>query len=139
MKILFVVPSYGPTDRGGIATFYRNLFPAMLRSGCKIDVCSVWGDEVEPDQTGLTNIFVDRALVAREEKRLAHLAATPFLRHVLARSFAAWETCDRGNGYDVVEVPDWNMLYAPWLAASNGPKVVVQLHSSSGQTDFYDA
>jgi glycosyltransferase involved in cell wall biosynthesis len=139
MKLLFVVPDYGPSDRGGIGTYYRNLFPALLRTGCKIDVCIVWGGEAKPDQIGVNNFFVDRALVKREAERLAHLAATPILQHILARNFAAWETCNRGSGYDVVEVADWNMMYAPWLAASNGPKVVVQLHGSSGQIDFYDA
>ena len=102
-------------------------------------VCAQVGRVASGRLVAMRNIFVDRALVEQEEKRLTHLAATSLLRHVLARSFAAWETCNRGNGYDVVEVPDWNLMYAPWLAASNGPKVVVQLHASSGQTDFYDA
>ncbi len=76
--------------------------------------------------------------VERAAGRLSHLAAMPGLRRTLATAFAAWEACNKGTGYDVVEVTDWRMLYAPWLVAAHEAKVNVQLHGSDGQVDFYD-
>jgi len=141
MKLLFVLPEYGPDARGGIATFYRHLIPGLLRSGCAVDVCvtghprSVAEMRDQPDVRVIGITSADRE---RAASRFPHLAALPGIAGLLADAFAAWEACDHGHGYDVVEATDWNQLYVPWLVDNSGPPVVVQLHGSNGQLDYYD-
>ena len=140
MKLLFVLPEFGPNVGGGIATFYHHLVPGFVNAGCKVDIC-VANNGLGKTDAGQSNckIFAaDGASVERAAGRLSHLAAVPGLRRTLATAFAAWEACNKGTGYDVVEVTDWRMLYAPWLVAAHEAKVNVQLHGSDGQVDFYD-
>jgi glycosyltransferase involved in cell wall biosynthesis len=138
MKLLFILPEYGPNVGGGIATYYRNLFPSLIRTGCKIEVCIGGQPEIAPIEHGLSIASIDSALIDREFRRLSQFSATPALRSALATAFACWERCNQGQGYDVVEVTDWGLLYVPWLLHRNGPKVVVQFHGSKGQVDFHD-
>lgn len=140
MKLLFVLPEFGPNGRGGIATFYHHLIPGLVRAGCKVDICVSGPDlgEAVSDKKSCRIFVTDSALIKRNADQLSHLAPVPAVRSALATAFAAWERCDRGAGYDIVEVTDWGMLYAPWLASTSRPRVVVQLHGSNGQVDFYD-
>jgi glycosyltransferase involved in cell wall biosynthesis len=140
MKLLFVLPEYGADVRGGIATFYRHIFPALGRAGCDIDVCvarrgtvKAWRELPEVRVVSLETTVVERAL-----GRFHHLAVFAELRERLATAFAAWERCEHGRDYDAVEVTDWGLLHAPWLVEADAPPVVVQLHGSSGQVGFHD-
>src|SRR6516225_7656156 len=140
MKILFVLPEFGPKVGGGIATFYYHLVPGFVSAGCEVDICvsdPSFG-KADARQSNCKIFAADSGSIERAVGRLSHLAAVPGLRRTLATAFAAWEACKRGTGYDVVEVTDWRMLYAPWLVAAHEAKVNVQLHGSDGQVDFYD-
>ena len=140
MKLLFVVPEYGSDVGGGIATFYHHLIPGLVKAGCKVDICVSDSDRGKQDtDPGNCEIFsAAGASLGQATKRLSHLAAVPEVQRALATAFATWDACNRGAGYDIVEVTDWRMLYAPWLSAPHEAKVNVQLHGSNGQVDFYD-
>jgi hypothetical protein len=67
MKLLFVLPEYGTSLRGGIATFYNHLLPGLAQAGCTIDVCLATQDHVPADLTNQSFVRVfcpDPALVA---------------------------------------------------------------------------
>jgi glycosyltransferase involved in cell wall biosynthesis len=142
MRILFVVPEYGPDVRGGIATYYSQLLPAIVKAGVQVDVCvaseAPTGVPIHRRDNGIAVAFIapDKLRTARD--KLGHLAASPAVLHWLALAYAAWEACGRGNAYDVVETTDFALMFVPWLASGSGPPVVVQLHGSSGQVDYYD-
>jgi glycosyltransferase involved in cell wall biosynthesis len=141
MKLLFVLPEYGPDVRGGIATFYHHLIPSLVRGGCVVDVCVSAQSSVTAaatNQPGIQVLHLDPSRVNEAAVRFDHLKALPELRRILSVAFAVWEGCQRGRGYDVVEVTDWDLLYVPWLIAAGGPPVVVQLHASNGQVDYHD-
>jgi glycosyltransferase involved in cell wall biosynthesis len=141
MKLLFVLPEFGVDVRGGVATYYRHLIPALQRAGCTVDVCLAPQREITGPSAGSDGVavrLIDRAEVERAAARYVHLAAVPGLRSAVATAFAAWESCAGGRGYDIVEVTDWGSLYVPWLLAASTPPVIVQLHGSGGQVDYYD-
>jgi glycosyltransferase involved in cell wall biosynthesis len=140
LKILFVLPEYGSTVRGGIATFYRHLVSALVCAGTQVDICvaePIQGDR-PPVQVGVKLLSIEAADVDRATSHLQHLAIFPELRATLARAFAAWEVCGHGSNYDVVEATDWGLLYVPWVIQHSGPPVVVQFHGSNGQVSFHD-
>ncbi len=141
MKLLFVLPEYGVTARSGIPTFYLRLIPSLIKAGHTIDVCLAKEEELPSDlrqQTAIRVFGIDAGLVKQAAAHLPQFSAFPELLHPLARAFAAFNACKGGQGYDVVETTDWGSLYVPWLIGDNGPPVVVQLHSSYGQVDYYE-
>src|SRR5262245_11793796 len=120
MKILYVLPEYGPDVRGGIATFYNHLLPAIAKAGCQVGVCVAV--ETPPGVKGnqrneaIGQIVVPPQVVNAAWKKLSHFAASPAARRTLALAYAAWEACAGGSAYDVVETTDFGLMFAPWLA-----------------------
>jgi glycosyltransferase involved in cell wall biosynthesis len=142
MKLLFVLPEFGPNVAGGIATYYSHLLPALVRLGARVDVC-VTSDrhQKEPwiDGTGTIDIHsVSDSAVIKAKRQLTQFSALPSVQQMLAVAYAAWYETREGVGFDVVETTDFGLTFAPWLEAAQGPPVVVQLHGSSGQVDFHD-
>jgi glycosyltransferase involved in cell wall biosynthesis len=141
MKLLFVLPEYGPSALGGIATFYNNLLPALVRLGHTVDVviASPFTQAKELGaQHGIAVRQVDQASGRRAQDHWSPLLPLPHLRSSLGYASAAWELASGGDGYDLVETTDYGMLFVPWVGRSKGPPVVVQLHGSNGQVDYHD-
>ena len=139
MRLLFILPEFGPTARGGIGTYYSHVLPALAAEGCQIDVCvAAERDTAAVEQSQLRVRFVTANGISAARARVSHLRAVPGVQHSLALAFAAWDACDGGRGYDAVEATDFGLLFVPWLVAGGGPPVLVQLHGSGGQVDYYD-
>jgi glycosyltransferase involved in cell wall biosynthesis len=142
MKLLFVLPEYGNSFKRGIATFYNHLLTGLLQAGCVIDVCLPWEYDLPKDlkEHRQIRVFgVDHDAVSQAKKGLSQFAAFPNLQDKLAHAFAAFNVCDGGRKYDVVEATDFGLLFVPWLIRDTRPPVIVQLHSSYGQIESYDS
>ena len=139
MKVLLVLPEFGDDVPGGIARFYKHAAEGLLRAGHQVDVC-VAAPDVEARLINGVRVFgTDRARIEANKSRLSHFHLAPGLRHQLAVSEAAFETCMGGAGYDVVETTDWGYLYAAWLTREpRQAPVVVQFHGSPGQIGYRD-
>ena len=139
MKVLFVLPEYGASVRGGIARFYQHAIAGLRSVDCQVEVCIASCDVLETIAEDVPIRGLERKEVTAAEGRLSHFALFPALRYQLALAFAAYERCLGGDGYDVVEVTDWGLLYVPWLAQGlRRAPVVVQLHGSPGQIGYKD-
>lgn len=141
MKILFILPEYLPNSGGGIATFYNYLTPELIEQGHQVDVfvCSIFTDkQLAYKANGVAVKFLNHYLIKQNLQKFSHYSSTPELQIHLACAHTAWEEVDGGYGYDLVEVTDWGMLFAPWIVSENGPPTIVQLHASIGQIDFLD-
>jgi glycosyltransferase involved in cell wall biosynthesis len=139
LKILFVLPEFGVSVRGGIARFYQHAIAGLRSADCEVDVCIACHSDI---QVAVDDIVVrrpDPAKIVAAKNRLSHLALFPGLQSQLAVAFAAYEECSGGDGYDVVEVTDFGLLYVPWLGQrKRSVPVVVQLHGSPGQIGYRD-
>jgi len=102
-----------------VGSAFTSKLPSYQKDGVKVDFL----------ETDLVNTYLHK---------FDHYRAIPELQRQLAASWAAWEQVNGGEGYDLVEVTDWGMLFVPWIASANNPPTVVQLHASIGQIDFYD-
>jgi glycosyltransferase involved in cell wall biosynthesis len=142
MRLLFVVPEYGASDLGGIATYYAHLLPALVSAGCRVHVrvaAEPRKDCDSPDEIdGVSISYSSEDAVAASFQKLSHLAAFPDIRHSLAMANAAWEAANAGEGYDVVETTDYGLTFVPWVSSGRGPPIVVQLHGSVGQVAYHD-
>jgi glycosyltransferase involved in cell wall biosynthesis len=52
-------------------------------------------------------------------------------------AWGAFHQANGGEGFDIVEATDWGLLFMPWVVSSRKAKVVVSLHGSNGQLDWY--
>jgi glycosyltransferase involved in cell wall biosynthesis len=140
MKLLFVVPEFGPQVPGGIATYYRHLLPELARRGHTVHLILASADATRLPVTapGISVARVEPAAVAAELRRFDALAVIPELQRRLAASLAAWRHSGEGDSFDVVEVTDFGTVFAPWLARPCRPPVLVQLHGSDGQLLTHD-
>lgn len=130
MKLLFVLPEYGPNVAGGIATYYLHLLPALVRLGARVHVC-VTSDRYgnSADEFDGINVFsIENSTVVEAKSQLVQFSPLPAIQHMLAVAYAAWHKCRNGEGFDVVETTDFGLTFAPWLDAPDGPPVIVQLH-----------
>jgi len=139
MKLLYILPEYLPDSGGGIITFYGQLLPALVQSGHEVRVlvanhqsldkpaCVINGVQVEY----LESKFADKARLGCGKFK------NPTLWAFLPLAWGGFEQARGGEGYDLVEATDWGLLYMPWVVSERKAKVVVSLHGSNGQVDWY--
>lgn len=146
MRLLFVLPEYSREPVGGIRTFYVNLLPSLVQAGCQIKVLlarrEFCGKESFVDALGVEVEYV-RADLLEKHDQVYH--ESQFVGNWLLGQFvpvanAAFEQVRGGEGFDMVEVTDWPLLFLPWVAQLK-PKVpfTISLHSSVGQMVEYEA
>ena len=139
MKLLYILPEYLPDSGGGIITFYANLLPRLVERGHRVKILVAnhssldrserieHGVEVEY----LKSSFVDEARLGCKKFRNDALWA------YLPLAWGAYHQANGGDGFDIVEATDWALLYMPWVVSTRKAKVVVSLHGSNGQVDWY--
>lgn len=138
MRILIVTPEYPPDYGGGIVTYYRELVPALQSIGHEVDVLvgSAFTHKVEQaDKGGVAYLESERFYSFHN--RFSSFELFPSIQKFLAAAFAIHDQCKGGEGYDIVEVADWGMLFVPWLLKAEC-KVLVQMHGSTGQISHFD-
>jgi glycosyltransferase involved in cell wall biosynthesis len=141
MKLLFVLPEYPPCSAGGISTFYKYLLPELSKQGCQVRVIvgsAFTSAQPSYKSNGVSIEFLETKRIYANLAKFNRYSAIPALQHHLAAAWAMWEQAQEGQGYDLVETTDWGLLFAPWIASSDSPPIVVQLHGSIGQIDFHD-
>lgn len=142
MRLLAVIPEYPPVYSGGIATYYKVLFPALAKLGVETKIlvppCNGVApiEEIDDERISVENIDDDR--IKRIQNQLHGLSVCTGITRLLATGWAAYEQTDRGKGFDLVECTDWGFFYVPWLLAPSRLPVVVRLHGSNGQIAFHD-
>lgn len=140
MNLLYVLPEFPPGFGGGIATVYGRLLPALVDCGHTVTVLLVdrhycdqpsftWnGVRVQP----LQSCFFKLAL-----RELHGWKYHSFINNFLPLAWSAWLQVGELEQPDLVEVTDWGLLFVPWLVLVRRQPVVVSLHGSCGQVDWY--
>ncbi len=134
MNLLFVLPEYYPHPGGGIATYYLELLPELVRQGHTVKVIvgsGVTNGEHAIEKDGVTVEYL-------KPDRFRKFSLFPELQKHLAASWAMWEQTYEGKGFDVIETTDWGLGYTPWLINSGSLPVVITLHASIGQIEYHE-
>lgn len=145
MKLLFILPEYSREPVGGIRSFYCELLPALARAGCEVKVLlarrEFVGRDGFTDGAGVQVEYVRADLLEKHDRAYQE---SQFAGHWLMGQFvpvanAAFEQARAGEGFDLVEVTDWPLLFLPWVGQRK-PKVpfTISLHSSVGQMMEYE-
>jgi glycosyltransferase involved in cell wall biosynthesis len=140
LKLLYNLSEYLPDAGGGIITHYARVLPRLVQRGHSVKVLLasqekldhaayvVDGVAVEPLQSSFYREYADR---------FERWEGLDIFRFMLPVAWAAWAQAQENFEYDVVETTDWALLFAPWVASKKRAPVVVSLHGSCGQVDWY--
>lgn len=141
LKLLYILSEYLPESGGGIITHYARVLPRLVQWGHSVKVLLasqekldhaayvVDGVAVEPLQSKFYNEYADR---------FSRWEGLDIFRFMLPVAWAAWAQAQENFEYDVVETTDWALLFAPWIASEKRAPVVLSLHGSCGQVDWYE-
>jgi len=141
MKLLFVLSEYLPEFGGGIISYYSAILPFLVANGHSVDVLVVSMQSLDKPEisidgvriTYLKSLFFDRYRDSFERFRTGYPSFSAFL----PLAWAAYEQANHGEGYDLVETTDFPLFFAPWVVSTDSPPVIVSLHGSCGQLDWY--
>lgn len=136
MRILFVISEW---SGGGIATYYRNLIPVLQAQG--IDTNVAVAQVASPNDIKAENFpvfFLDSNLKKEVASRFNHLLLHPLLRESLTIAYTLYEQMHKGEGFNLIEITDYPLLFAPWLLEGTSAQVLVQLHGSLGQIELQE-
>ena len=146
MKLLFVVPEYWREPVGGIRTFYVNLLPTLARAGFQVKVLlsrrEFSGKNGFVDESGVEVEYVRADLLEKHDRvyQESQFAGNWLMGQFVPVANAAFEQANGGEGFDLVEVTDWPMLFIPWVAQRQAMvPFTISLHSSVGQMVEYEA
>ena len=146
MKLLFILPEYLREPVGGIRSFYVNLLPGLARAGFGVKVLLARREFADMegfvDESGVEVEYVRADMLAKHDKsyQMSQYAGNWLLGEFLPVANAAFEQARAGEGYDLVEVTDWPLIFFPWCAQKiPQTSFTVSLHSSMGQMFEYDA
>ncbi len=140
MKILFVLPEYYPHSGGGISTYYLEYINALKNEVDEVEVLVGSGHTQSDEEYKLDGIkieYLKTEIFNRYLSKFSKFDLQPEYRNNIAASWAMWEQCEQGKGYDIIECTDFGLGFIPWLVNHNLP-VVVRLHGSSGQIDLFE-
>ncbi|MGH7884942.1 MAG: glycosyltransferase family 4 protein [Thermodesulfobacteriota bacterium] len=141
MKILFILPEYKPFPGGGLATYYINLLPALLKRKVSIDVIvgsAFYHGEDSFNDNGINVRSLKSKHYFKYFELFSKFEIFPELRRHLASAWGMYEQADYGKGFDIVETTDWGLNYIPWVINNYQIPVITTLHGSIGQINYFD-
>lgn len=140
MKLLYILSEYLPDSAGGIISHYARSLPGLVKRGHEVTVLLASKDKLDQSDYEIDGVRV-RPLKAkfleRYANRFGRWAGLDIFYYLLPVAWAAWAQAQENFDYDVVEVTDWALLFLPWVAAEKRAPVVVSLHGSCGQVDWF--
>ena len=146
MKLLFILPEYIREPVGGIRTFYVNLLPALAQAGCQVKALlarrEFAGKDGFVDGAGVEVEYVRADLLEKHDRvyQESQFAGNWLMGQFVPVANAAFEQANGGEGFDLVEVTDWPILFIPWVAQREAMvPFTISLHSSVGQMVEYEA
>ena len=140
MKLLYILPEYLPDSGGGIISHYARILPGLAARGHEVMVLLASKDKLDQSDYEIDGVRVQplkSKFLDQYANRFERWAGLDIFYFLLPVAWAAWAQAQEDFDYDVVEVTDWALLFLPWIAAEKRVPVVVSLHGSCGQVDWF--
>jgi glycosyltransferase involved in cell wall biosynthesis len=140
MKLLYILSEYLPDSGGGIISHYARILPGLVEQGHDVTVLLASKGKLDQPDYGIDGVRV-RPLKAKfleqYANRFERWAGLEIFYYLLPVAWAAWAQAQEEWDYDLVEATDWALLFLPWMAAEKRVPVVVSMHGSCGQVDWF--
>ena len=140
MKLLYILSEYLPDSGGGIISHYARILPRLVERGHEVTVVLASKDKLDHADYKIDGVRVQplkAKFLEQYANRFGRWAGLDIFYYLLPVAWAAWAQAQENFDYDVVEVTDWALLFLPFMAAEKRAPVVVSLHGSCGQVDWF--
>ncbi len=139
MKLLYILPEYLPDSGGGIITFYGQLLPALMDAGNTVKVLVCNHQTLDKPSLILNGVEIEylKSSYVEQARLGCRKFDNPTFWAFLPLAWGAFAQAHGGEGYDIVEPTDWGLLFMPWVVSERKAKVVVSLHGSNGQVNWF--
>ncbi len=139
MKLLYILSEYLPDSGGGIISFYANLLPGLVERGHEVEVLVASLSTLDRPTWIANGVKVEylQSCFTNAAKAGCGKFKNDFLCAFLPLAWGAYNQTKGGEGFDIVEATDWGLLFMPWVVSPRKARVVVSLHGSNGQLDWY--
>jgi glycosyltransferase involved in cell wall biosynthesis len=140
MKLLYILSEYLPDSGGGIITHYSRMLTQLVRRGHSVKVILASAGKLDQATYEIDGVCVEplRSQILEKYKGcFERWAGLDIFYYMLPVAWAAWAQAQENFDYDLVEATDWALLFAPWVASPKKAPVVISLHGSCGQVDWY--
>ena len=140
LKLLYILSEYLPESGGGIISHYARILPRLVERGHEVTVVLASKDKLGQPDYDIDGVRV-RPLKAKfleqYANRFGRWAGLDIFYYLLPVAWAACAQAQENFDYDLVEVTDWALLFLPWMATDKRAPVLVSLHGSCGQVDWF--
>jgi glycosyltransferase involved in cell wall biosynthesis len=116
------------------------MLPQLVRRGHSVKVILASGGKLDHPAYEIDGVCVEPLRSEFLEKYkgcFERWAGLDVFYYMLPVAWAAWAQAQENFDYDLVEATDWALLFAPWVASPKKAPVVISLHGSCGQVDWY--
>ena len=140
MKLLYILSEYLPESGGGIISHYARILPGLAARGHEVTVVLASKDKLDHADYEIDGVRVRPLKVKFLEQyanRFGRWAGLDIFYYLLPVAWAAWAQAQEELEYDIIEVTDWALLFLPWMAVEKRAPVVVSLHGSCGQVEWF--
>lgn len=140
LKIIYILSEYLPDSGGGIISHYARILPGLVARGHEVTVVlASKGKLDQPDYKidGVRVLPLKSKFLEQYSNRFGRWAGLDIFYYLLPVAWAAWAQAQEEWDYDLVEVTDWALLFLPWVATEKRAPLVVSLHGSCGQVDWF--
>lgn len=132
MKVLFITPELA---NGGIATYCQNIWRKLAQSGVEVYVATT--DKVA--QSSGSVILLRQESLNKNDQLFDSLTVFPLLKNNLASAWSLFEETIEKIQPDLIEVSEFPLLFVPWILGQSNIPVLVQLHGSLGQVEYWES
>lgn len=142
MRVLFILPEFFPITGGGICTYYNQLIP-MLKKETGWEITIIQGSAFdsrggENEWSEIPIHYLSSNEYAIQKQKLPQLSIFPELQNHVASAWGMYNKAQSLNlTFDLVITTDWGLNFIPWIIKNSIP-VIVHLHGSIGQIDYYE-
>jgi len=140
LNLLYILSEYLPDSGGGIISHYARILPGLVARGHEVTVVLASKDKLDHPAYEIDGVRVrplQSKYLEQYANRFGRWAGLDIFYYLLPVAWAAWAQAQEECDYDLVEVTDWALLFLPWVVAKRRAPVVVSLHGSCGQVDWF--
>ena len=140
LKLLYILSEYLPDSGGGIISHYARILPGLVARGHEVTVILASKDKLDHPAYEVDGVRVrplQSKFLEQYSNRFGRWAGLDMFYYLLPVAWAAWAQAQEEWDYDLVELTDWALLFLPWVVSEKRAPVVVSLHGSCGQVDWF--
>lgn len=139
-NFLYILTEYLPEAGGGIISHYGRLLPGLVKDGHNVTVLLASRGKLGHPEYEIEGVRVEplkAKFLDQYSNRFKRWASVDIFYFWLPVAWAAWAQAQEELDFDLVEATDFGLLFLPWVVGKKRSPIVVSMHGSFGQVDWF--